>query len=148
MLYELINPSDQYYFEAKDLEIAALCVAVLGHGQYAGQPVEEGATEVPLFLFGANDWFKEQFGITFEESFDRVIKDETRKNELADAFDSIIIGSLGDRELYFDTINNIEDAKKKEAFHKKWVKTKTSSLNGIGEYARELGKRTRLLNKE
>jgi hypothetical protein len=147
MLYELINPSDQYYFEAKDLEIAALCVAVIGEGKYGATPVEEGATEVPLFLLGADKWFKQQFKVSFEESFDRVLKNEARKNELADAFESMIIGSLSDRELYFDTINNIEDTKKKEAFHKKWVKTKTSSLNGIGEYARELGKKTRLIKK-
>jgi hypothetical protein len=151
MLYEIINPSDPYHFEANDLEIAAVCISVLGEGMYAAHPVQkgkygsesvEGAEKVPIFMFGSQDkWFKKHFNKTFSESFDAVLK--TRKNELAEAFESVKIGSLEDLEVYNDAMNAIDDDKKKDAFRKKWIDHKQSSLNDIGGRARILAKNTR-----
>lgn len=151
MLYEIINPSDPYHFEAQDLEIAAVCICVLGEGMYSAQPVKkgeygsepvEGAEDVPMFMFGGQDkWFKEHFNKTFEESFDEVLK--SRKSELADAFDSVRLGSLEDLEVYNDALNSIDDADKKEAFRKKWMDKKQTSLNDIGGRAWKLAKNTR-----
>lgn len=69
MRFELINPSDKYLFEAPSLEVAALSVLLLGHGNYGAKQVD-GDAEVPLFLLGGNPdpWFEENFGRTLKAS--------------------------------------------------------------------------------
>jgi hypothetical protein len=85
--FELVNPSDMYTFSARSLEVAAQAVLLLGEGAYGGKSLD-GGKDVPIFLFGGHDeWFKENFGKTAEESLD------ARDNEaLAECFDSFTLG--------------------------------------------------------
>jgi hypothetical protein len=145
MLYEIINPSDPYHFECNDLEVAAIMIGILGEGHYAAQPLDENGNEIetevyiPLFLFGSADtWFKKQFGITMDESMGHVLKD--RKSELIEAFESVTLGSFKDRKFVIDALNAIDDPVKKEAFKKKWIEEKQTSLNDIGGRADALAR--------
>jgi len=143
MFYEIINPSDEYHFEAPDLEIAAVCLAVLGEGKYGGRPDEEGGTSIPIFMFG-NDpdvWFKKQFNKTFEETLHDVLN--TRKNELADAFESVTIGTLADQKMLADAMKEIPDQKGRNAYKKKWINKRRTSMNDIGKRAKSLADFTR-----
>ena len=55
MLYELINPSDPYTFEAKDRETATLAVFLLSTSYEARCLTEEGEeNDVPIFIFGGS----------------------------------------------------------------------------------------------
>lgn len=60
--YELINPSDEIFFDAPDLKTATIAVAVVGGGKYAAKDMD-GHTAVPIFMFGGFDeWCKGKFG--------------------------------------------------------------------------------------
>jgi hypothetical protein len=87
--FEIVNPSDPYTFTAPTLEIAALVVCLLGEGKYGGTSLDTPrGVDVPIFIFGGHDeWFKEQFGCTFEDSYER-----TDKLALADSFDTVTLG--------------------------------------------------------
>ncbi len=144
MLYEIINPSDPYHFEAHDLEVAAICIAILGKGMYGATPLDdkgeilEDEMTIPMFMFGADDWFMKQFGVTFTVSMDRVMKD--RKLDLMHALESVTLGSFKDRMFVVDALNSIDDPVKKELFKKKWLDEKRTSLNNIGGRADSLVK--------
>lgn len=91
MLYNLINPSDPYTFEADDLELAAVAVVLLGDGQYLADPVG-GGESVPAFLFGGHDeWFKMKFGESCEETANKVINERT--DSIARALESVALTS-------------------------------------------------------
>ena len=138
-LYELINPSDPYFFEAPDLEIAAGVSIILGEGKTPVKEVDSGNLVVPFFMLGANeDWTEKTFGKTMEE-FLHYIHTE-RKKDLATALESVIVGNLKDRKEFFETVALIDDPKKKEEYKKKYIKRNTSSLNDIGAYAAKFAK--------
>lgn len=85
--FELINPSDPFTFKARSLEVAAQAVLLIGNGAYGGKSLD-GGEDVPIFLFGGNDeWFKDKFDKTAEQSF------EARDNDaLAECFESFTLG--------------------------------------------------------
>lgn len=95
MKFDLINPSDTYHFEAKDLEIAAVMVCVLGGGKYAAEAMGEDKAEannVPLFLFGGHDeWFTRKFGMRFEDTVEHCI--QHRRGDLAKSFASVTLAN-------------------------------------------------------
>ena len=141
-LYELINPSDPYLFEAPDLEIAAVVSIILGEGKTPVEEVDSGNLVVPFFMLGENeDWTEKTFGKTMEE-FLHYIHTE-RKEDLATALESVIVGNLENREEFFETVAMIDDPKKKEEYKKKYIKRNTSSLNDIGAYAAKFAKMLR-----
>ncbi len=150
MLYEIINPSDEYHFEAPDLELAAIALLVLGEGHYAGRADEEGGTDIPLFMLGNNpdDWFKKHFNKTFGESLEGIMKSKARKSELADALDSVIIGSLNERKELAESLKEITDEKEKEKYKKQWSDKRRSSMNNIGKRAKLLADATRKIKDE
>jgi hypothetical protein len=102
MIYEIVNPSDPYTCDVPDFKVAAVMVVILGEGQYA---LKSETKNVPMFLVdGHDEWFQEQFGQTFEEagfSLDKIA--------LADAFDSVLIGTEKDRNAYFAALEFVED---------------------------------------
>lgn len=56
--YELINPSDKIFFDAKDLATALIAVSLIGNLRYGAH--ELGTTNpvnIPTFLFGGWDNF-------------------------------------------------------------------------------------------
>lgn len=139
MLYEIINPSDAYTFEAKEFAVAAVSMVLLGEGRLAAKPVgegSEGAPEVPLLLFGgAEEWFEknlfplEKMGDFLDENAEKV----------ASALDSVVIGEILDRSLFLSAMERIVP-ELQEAFKIEWHDRKRSSLNDIGREAWEMAK--------
>jgi hypothetical protein len=68
MIFEIINPSDKAYITSDNFEVACVAVCVLGNGHYGLHEVD-GEKRMPPFLFRHPDeFFKDNFGKTFEES--------------------------------------------------------------------------------
>ena len=140
-LYEIINMSDKYTIEVKSLDVAFVACLLLGDGQYAFQPIGEGV-EVPLFLFGgAEEWCKKQFNEEIGDTISRVTN--AKAEELAECFDSVLIGAAEDRQAYRDGLELIDDPNKREMWRNRWHDERRSSLNDIGGRAYEMAKRLR-----
>ena len=132
MIYEIINPSDCYTIEAQSLDVAFVACVLLGSGQYSFSPLEDGALEeVPLFLFGGSEeWANEHFGKTVSEVFALVTTQ--KRVELADCFDSCLIGHAVNRAAYTDGLDLIDDPAKREQWRARWHDKRRSSMNDIG----------------
>lgn len=138
MLYEIINPSDHYTIECNDLEIAAVACVLLGDGQYAFDPLEEGGEKVPLGIMGGlTEWFKEHFNASPQEVFRRCVTD--RAPELADALDSVLIGN----RKAFLALAPSRDAEGYAEARAAWHEANRSSMNNIGGRAYQLARRLR-----
>ena len=118
MEYELINPSDGYTFIAKDLEVAALTVFLLG-AAYGAQE-KNGNIVVPIFLFGGDpvDWYQKLFNRTPDEGL------VERRLDVSESLASMMLGSFEDRRRYEAALEAITDDKKKRRIYCKmarWV---------------------------
>lgn len=133
MIFDLINPSDPYTFEANTHLMAALAVCILGHGKYGAQQLDgDKSLSVPGFLFGGHDeWFWEHF----DADFNTCLEQADRK-ELADVFDSVLIGDLGVRKDY--ECREDGDTESWEERRDRLQFQKRSSINDIGAQAWEL----------
>lgn len=131
MLFEVINPSDAYTFEADSYGVAAAAGLFLGEGRYGLQEVG-GEWSMPVFIFGgAIEWFDSQFG-------DFSAFTEANKPKIAAALDSLVIGSATERMAYDTALAEISDADRREAFKAKWHDRNRSSMNNIGARAKKL----------
>lgn len=129
MLYNVINMSDRYTIDCPDLEIAFVCCALLGEGQYAFEPIEGDGPAVPMFLTGGSStrWVAEHFdGKTVDDIFTHVTRE--RRGELADALDSIVIS---DREEFQRRTAGLSGDDFLAA-RAKWQDERRSSMNNIG----------------
>lgn len=132
MEYELINPSDPYTFIADDFEVAALVVLAFGTS-YGAKP-KEGTDRVPILMFtDAEKWYQDQFGRSPEEGL------RAKKNALAEALDSMMLGEFEDRKRYETALASIAEPEKKVKFIEKW-QDECSSLNNIGGKAHAMAK--------
>lgn len=135
MIYRLINPSDEYTFEAKDRETAALTVFLLGTQYGATDKSDSEDKNVPVFLLGgAREWYEETFGRTPDEGFEEL------KEFVSDALNSFVLGGFYDRDVYDRAYLGMKDLESWERFKETWNERRTS-LNNIGEYAQAMGKR-------
>lgn len=133
MQYELINPSDPYTFIAESKEVAALTVFCISTAY--GAKSKDGNEEIPVFLFGGSkEWYKEEFHRTPDEGL------EAERENVAKALISFMYGYFDDRRRYEIALNAITEPDKKEQFIREWQDGR-SSINDIGTYAHELGKR-------
>jgi len=83
MKYELINPSDQVFFEAEDDKVAFVASLLVGSGQYAAKRTDNGETAVGFYLFGINaEELERQLGCSGDEFI------EKERLHIADAFAS------------------------------------------------------------
>lgn len=140
MLFELINPSDPYVFEAKDLEVATLTVMALS--PVYGAATEDEQFRVPvLFLLNPDEWFEETFGRSVSEAMSK------RAKEVADALLSMTYGTFSDYELYQDTMKLLDSPEKKEAYAKRW-NSQRSSLNAIADVSHRMAERFYKIVKE
>ena len=123
-VYEIINPSDQYTLECEEFLIGAVAVALLGKGHYGieGSPV----------LFGWDEFFKDN---KIEVLSDYV---DAHLPELVACLDSVLIGSQSDRLLVKDAISKMSDEKSKTEYLTMYHDKKRSSMNDIGQRAKEL----------
>jgi hypothetical protein len=124
--YELINPSDYYTFEARDILIAGAVTMFLSSNFGAVQIHPEGDERTPM-LFGWEEWFKSK-GVDLHDP------KWTRENlqAIAEAFESFVIG---DRAEYMAGLEATLEADR-PAFIEKWNNEKRSSVNDIGKAAR------------
>lgn len=124
MIAEIINPSDPYTLETDNFLAAAVGIALVGNGKL-GLSCENPKLRTPI-LFGWDQWFKDQ-GI---DDLGKWL--EAHSAEVADALDSVMIGNIGDRALFLDALEAIDDPVKREAFRAKQHDKKRSSMNDIG----------------
>jgi hypothetical protein len=143
MIFEFINPSDPYHFEAPDLEIATVVTFILGEGKGAADQVgienEEERLEVPMFLFGGElDWIQATFHKPMDEFLDDV--KTNRRQELIKSLESVTIGSLNDYKIYHKTLDLIDDPVKRDQYREMYHDEKRSSVNDFGSYAWKVAK--------
>jgi len=142
VIYEIVNPSDAYTIVAADFEVATVACLLLGNGQYAFDPLEDGGEKVPLFLFGGADaWCRKRFGTGCETLVRRVILG--RHESLAACLDSCLIGRLDARREYESALRLIETETNREQFRRERHDRRRSSLNDIGARAWKMAKNLR-----
>jgi hypothetical protein len=140
VLYEIINLSDPYTIETPDLAIAGVACLLLGEGQYAFKPVDDGP-EVPMFAFGGVDgWFEQHCGGPVGEVLPAVR--DGRKDELAAAFESVVIGDAADRKRYELARGYVPEPQRGE-FRARWHDLTRTSATDIGARAYALAAQLR-----
>ncbi|MBW1983950.1 MAG: hypothetical protein JRI53_04460 [Deltaproteobacteria bacterium] len=131
MLYELTTMSDQYTIKADDFQVAACACLLLGRGNYALKEVR-GKGYVPIFVLDGyvDKWVKDTFGITLEELF------QSGRGELPVCLDSIVIGGPQGRKDYLAAAQG-KTGKEAAVFWLEWHDEHRSSMNDIGQYAKD-----------
>ncbi len=135
MLFNIINPSDPYTIEAGDLEVAAIAVSVLGHGQYALEEISgDRSGQVPFFMAGGHDeWFNKQFGRTFDASLTHVAT--TRRADLIKALVSVHLGTPTDKRAFDEMAAKCPDEESLINLLHEQHDAKRTSMNDIGRRA-------------
>lgn len=140
-VWNLINPSDPYTLVTDNFEVATVVCLLLGEGRYGLEEIN-GERRVPLMLFDVNErWFRETFGCTCQELFDRMVGD--RRAEIVACLDSVLIGSPASRATYQEGLDLIDDPQKRAAWRTRWHDKRQSSMNDIGAQARRLADQIR-----
>lgn len=139
MIYEIINPSDPYTMVADDFKVAAAAVLLLGRGKLGLSCEEDHKQHVPVMLFGgAEEWLKEH---DLEDLGGFI---EAHRAEVAEALESVLIGSESDRKTFDKVIACISDPGDRQKARDTYHDQKRSSMNDIGgaawEYAADLRK--------
>jgi len=132
-IYELINPSDPYSFEAPNLKIAAAAVVMLSPA-FGARRCGDDVEECTPILFGWEDWLSEH-GI--DESWVA-----QHRAEIADALDSFLIGDYTRRQDVVDMLDMLSPDKREEWRARRQDRHR-SSLNQIGKTAYEYARRIR-----
>lgn len=130
-VYELINMSDQYTFNAPNIEVAGACACLLSTS-FGAKDIATG--EQSPVLFGWNEWLADR-------GIDQQWVDAHRL-ELADAFDSFLIGSASDRADVEEMLALIPPEKQQQWKDSRQDRHRTS-LNPIGEAAYQYAARFR-----
>jgi hypothetical protein len=136
-LYELINPSDPYTFEAPSIEVAAASAWLLSSG--FGAKAIDGDEATPV-LFGCEDWMKAR-GMDSAGWF------TAHESEIAAALDSFLIGKAADRADVEDMLAELPE-EKREAWRARRQDRHRTSLNQIGERAYQLAEKLRAKDRE
>lgn len=129
MLYDIINPSDAATFHAPDQQIAALTMFLLSNGTFGADAVgADGEDNVPIFVMGgALEWWDTHFDLSIPDTIAK------RSSELADALDSIILGSAQARKSYDEKCSSLQEGDEIATFHKSWQDKHRSSMNNFTE---------------
>lgn len=145
MNFEIANPSDPYTFVAPSAEVASLVTFFLdSRGMCPAIEVGpnferiEGGFSQPFFLGGgASQWFEEEFGRDLDASI------EALRPELAEALESVMIGSPADRGRMERVVAAIENEDDRRRAREAWHDERRTSLNDIGGRARQIAARLR-----
>jgi hypothetical protein len=141
MLYEIINPSDPYTFNADDVAIARFVVLALGSGQYDGED-EQGNSIGAMMLFMDEDETKAKLNEFFGGHGLAVFRDQHREEIIA-ALESVMIYNRSERAAYDEAVKIMTPDQVAEYRLKVHDKNR-SSLNDIGsrawKYAADLRK--------
>ncbi len=131
MLYELINPSDAYVFEAQTEEVAVLTAWLLSPSYGARAKDSETCFGIPEFMDDPKMEFETRYGRTPVEAVMAL------RLEIAAAMESMILGNFKDWPLYQEAYGAIDDAKKRLNFKARWQERRTS-MNDIGSEAERI----------
>lgn len=132
-IYELINPSDPYTFEAPNIAVAGVVACTLSSG-FGARLMSDDVDESSPMLFGWDEWQKEQ-GIDDAWML-------SHRSEVADAFDSFLIGDANQRQDVESMLAELPE-EKREAWRAKRQDRHRSSMNQIGERAYQLAQQLR-----
>lgn len=139
MLFEIVNPSDPYTFEAENVDIACVAVLFLGNGAY-GLNVPDGQPnpDCPMFLFGGDPaaWAEKRLGCSLNDYLTK------HGDAIASALDSVLIGDFSDRQIFNDAVAKMNEVGAVQ-FKNQWHDKKRSSLSDIGKRAWALAKALR-----
>lgn len=131
MLYELINPSDAYVFEAQTEEVAVLTAWLLSPSYGARAKDSETCFGIPGFMDDPKAEFETRYGRTPVEAVMAL------RLEIAAAMESMILGNFKDWPLYQEAYGAIADAEKRRNFKARWRENRTS-MNDIGSEAERI----------
>lgn len=131
MLYELVNPSDPYVFQADSFPVA-VTTAWLISSMYEAKP-EDGDDYfgIPAFMEDPAKEYKEQFGDSIEDFINK------HNAEIVDALQSLVLGGFKDYRQYLLAVEMIDDPEKLMAFRERWNDGR-SSINNIGKCAEKI----------
>jgi hypothetical protein len=149
VIFDLINPSDNYVLETDDPEAAAIACILLGDGQYGLTHVEQRPGDVdcsvPIFMFGGmDDWFRDKFHRSAKDSAHLYI-DGDRRPTLIAALDSLMCGTVADLKSYKDALEAITVDSKRDEFKFKWLDHRRGSMNNVGKVAMNWVKKLRFM---
>jgi hypothetical protein len=137
-VYELINPSDAYTFEAPNIEVAGVC-AVLLSCNFGAKQVDGDGERTPI-IWGWNEWLEDR-GIDADFLTEHAA-------EIADAYDSFLIGGPDKRADVESMLAMLPEDKRQEWKAQRQDRHRTS-LNRIGEVAYKYAAKYReLANKQ
>ena len=125
--YELITPSDPYTFKAPNIEIAG-CVTVFLSTSFGAKqidPPNPGGERTPM-IFGWAEWLE-------DHGIDQTFIDNNL-SEIADAFDSFLIGNINSRRDAEEMLSLLP-AEKQEEWKANRQNRHRTSMNKIGEAA-------------
>jgi hypothetical protein len=130
-LYEIINPSDPYTFQAPDQEVATLTIFLLSTSFAATCLNKPGPEEdVPLFLLGgATEWWNERFDPDMKGRL------EARARDVVAALRSTLYGGESSRAEFEKLCGGIPEGKARVDMRIKWNDENRSSLNDISRAA-------------
>lgn len=137
-VWELINPSDCYTFEAPNIEVAGV-VAVFLSTSFGAKRIDQRDDERTPVLFGWNEWLEDR-GIN-EAWIDE------HAGEIAAAFDSFLIGSYQQRLDYLAILAAVPVEKRREVIAERQERRRTS-MNKIGEAAAAYARHFDLVRKK
>ncbi|MEM1202665.1 MAG: hypothetical protein AAGN66_05505 [Acidobacteriota bacterium] len=134
ILCEVVNPSDPYSLRCDDFLVGCVAVLFLGEGAYGCHEVGGEERQSPVLM----GWeaFLEANGIEIGPFADQ------RASEIADALDSLLIGSPALRLDVESMAAEIPDSGL-DSWLDGYLDRHRSSMNNIGGYARHLSERFR-----
>jgi hypothetical protein len=146
MLFEIVNPSDPYTLKTDNFGAACVACLALGGTTYCVKQIDaapgEAPKEMPLFLLAQDSvdpWFHREFGMGIDAFF------EANRPAVADALESVLIGSRRDREEYERALAMIDDPEKRKVWCDEWHDKRRTSMNDIGARAASYAKNLRLI---
>jgi len=139
MIMEIINPSDAYTMKTDDKAAACAAASLLGAGKYGLKDLASGEDILPVLILCQdedhfNEIFKKYAGMGLNEVM------ETRREQVAEALESVLIGN---RAAYEDALENITGEADRIAFAETWHDEKRTSLNDIGGRAKDIANNLR-----
>jgi hypothetical protein len=132
-VYELINPSDPYTFEAPDILVAGVAVCMLSSA-FGANRISDDIDESTPVIFGWQEWL-DSHGIDAAWV-------KAHRAEIADALDSFLIGDANGRVDVQTMLAELPE-EKREAWRAQRQDRHRTSMNKIGEGAYVLAKQLR-----
>lgn len=137
MKYELVNMSDPYTMIADNHKVAFISATLISTTMTVTSEDGEFKPSIPAFA-GGMDYIQE---VLETDDVTQFIKDNMR--DVVDCLDSVALGTLDERDTYDAKLLEFEKQDERDAWRKKHLDDKRSSMNDIGSYAWDLANQLR-----